>query len=138
MSATVTNHCFLLLKLNFNACNQFGLSVCVKLQMNHSKRLYLMHVNSIKKDTLWQAFILVFHLFPCMCVSICVRCMSCLSTRWKCYWDQENHLCVSSKDESTHNLLEVSNSYNINIPPHTASDVIQTLLSNISKCAVMI
>uniref|UniRef100_A0A8D3C3V4 Plexin D1 n=1 Tax=Scophthalmus maximus TaxID=52904 RepID=A0A8D3C3V4_SCOMX len=22
-------------------------------------------------------------------------CMSCLSTRWKCYWDQENHLCVS-------------------------------------------
>uniref|UniRef100_A0A8D3CHS3 Plexin D1 n=1 Tax=Scophthalmus maximus TaxID=52904 RepID=A0A8D3CHS3_SCOMX len=36
-------------------------------------------------------------------------CMSCLSTRWKCYWDQENHLCVSSKDESKHNLLEVSN-----------------------------
>uniref|UniRef100_A0A8D3AL35 Plexin D1 n=1 Tax=Scophthalmus maximus TaxID=52904 RepID=A0A8D3AL35_SCOMX len=33
-------------------------------------------------------------------------CMSCLSTRWKCYWDQENHLCVSSKDESKHNLLE--------------------------------
>uniref|UniRef100_A0A7N6FAA3 Sema domain-containing protein n=1 Tax=Anabas testudineus TaxID=64144 RepID=A0A7N6FAA3_ANATE len=37
-------------------------------------------------------------------------CESCLSTRWKCYWDQENHLCVSSKDESKHNLLEVSNS----------------------------
>lgn len=33
-------------------------------------------------------------------------CVSCLSTRWKCYWDQENHLCVSSKDESKHNLLE--------------------------------
>ncbi|GLD46284.1 plexin-D1, partial [Lates japonicus] len=33
-------------------------------------------------------------------------CVSCLSTRWKCYWDQENHLCVSSKDESKPNLLE--------------------------------
>uniref|UniRef100_A0AAQ5WZE6 Sema domain-containing protein n=1 Tax=Amphiprion ocellaris TaxID=80972 RepID=A0AAQ5WZE6_AMPOC len=33
-------------------------------------------------------------------------CVSCLSTRWKCYWDQENHLCVSTKDESKHNLLE--------------------------------
>uniref|UniRef100_A0A8C4EP07 Plexin D1 n=1 Tax=Dicentrarchus labrax TaxID=13489 RepID=A0A8C4EP07_DICLA len=38
-------------------------------------------------------------------------CVSCLSTRWKCYWDQENHLCVSNKDESKHNLLEVSNSF---------------------------
>lgn len=44
----------------------------------------------------------------CVCVSICNRCVSCLSTRWKCYWDQENHLCVSSKDESKHNLIEVS------------------------------
>uniref|UniRef100_A0A671VRB3 Plexin D1 n=1 Tax=Sparus aurata TaxID=8175 RepID=A0A671VRB3_SPAAU len=35
-------------------------------------------------------------------------CVSCLSTRWKCYWDQENHLCVSNKDESVHNLLEVN------------------------------
>ncbi|XP_061591845.1 plexin-D1 [Cololabis saira] len=33
-------------------------------------------------------------------------CVSCLSTKWKCYWDQENHQCVSSKDDSTHNLLE--------------------------------
>ncbi|XP_060912866.1 plexin-D1 [Labrus mixtus] len=33
-------------------------------------------------------------------------CLSCLSTRWKCYWDQENHLCVSNKDESKPNLLE--------------------------------
>ncbi|XP_049437468.1 plexin-D1 [Epinephelus fuscoguttatus] len=33
-------------------------------------------------------------------------CVSCLSTRWKCYWDPNNHLCVSSKDESKHNLLE--------------------------------
>ncbi|XP_070766265.1 plexin-D1 [Enoplosus armatus] len=33
-------------------------------------------------------------------------CVSCLSTRWKCYWDQENHLCVSNKDESKHSLLE--------------------------------
>ncbi|XP_056240547.1 plexin-D1 [Seriola aureovittata] len=35
-----------------------------------------------------------------------MSCVSCLSTRWKCYWDQENHLCVSSKDESKNNLLE--------------------------------
>ncbi|KAK2851599.1 hypothetical protein Q5P01_007875 [Channa striata] len=33
-------------------------------------------------------------------------CVSCLSTRWKCYWDPKKHLCVSSKDESKHNLLE--------------------------------
>ncbi|KAF3860638.1 hypothetical protein F7725_000893 [Dissostichus mawsoni] len=33
-------------------------------------------------------------------------CVSCLSTRWKCYWDPENHLCVSNKDESKHSLLE--------------------------------
>ncbi|XP_042347723.1 plexin-D1 isoform X2 [Plectropomus leopardus] len=33
-------------------------------------------------------------------------CVSCLSTRWKCYWDPDSHLCVSSKDESKHNLLE--------------------------------
>uniref|UniRef100_A0A8C6PPS0 Plexin D1 n=1 Tax=Nothobranchius furzeri TaxID=105023 RepID=A0A8C6PPS0_NOTFU len=38
-------------------------------------------------------------------------CMSCLSTRWKCYWDQENHLCLSSKDETKENLLEVSSSH---------------------------
>ncbi|KAG7228117.1 hypothetical protein INR49_013400 [Caranx melampygus] len=35
-----------------------------------------------------------------------MSCVSCLSTRWKCYWDQEYHLCVSNKDESKHNLLE--------------------------------
>lgn len=42
---------------------------------------------------------------------VCVhdRCVSCLSARWKCYWDQENHLCVSNKDESNLNLIEVSN-----------------------------
>ncbi|XP_058498972.1 plexin-D1 [Solea solea] len=33
-------------------------------------------------------------------------CVSCLSTRWKCYWDQENHLCVANKDETKPNLLE--------------------------------
>ncbi|XP_034028621.1 plexin-D1 [Thalassophryne amazonica] len=33
-------------------------------------------------------------------------CESCLSTRWKCYWDQQNHQCVSSKDDTKHNLLE--------------------------------
>uniref|UniRef100_A0A672ITK1 Sema domain-containing protein n=1 Tax=Salarias fasciatus TaxID=181472 RepID=A0A672ITK1_SALFA len=39
-----------------------------------------------------------------------MSCVSCLSARWKCYWDPENHLCVSSKDESKPGLLEVSNS----------------------------
>uniref|UniRef100_A0A667YH04 Plexin D1 n=1 Tax=Myripristis murdjan TaxID=586833 RepID=A0A667YH04_9TELE len=39
-------------------------------------------------------------------------CMSCLNTRWRCYWDQQSHTCISSKDESKHNLLEVSNSSN--------------------------
>ncbi|XP_034733685.1 plexin-D1 isoform X1 [Etheostoma cragini] len=33
-------------------------------------------------------------------------CVSCLSTRWKCYWDPDMYQCVSSKDESKHNLLE--------------------------------
>ncbi|KAM6925355.1 plexin-D1 [Xenentodon cancila] len=33
-------------------------------------------------------------------------CVSCLSTKWKCYWDPEKHQCVSSKDDSKHNLLE--------------------------------
>ncbi|CAJ1084926.1 plexin-D1 [Xyrichtys novacula] len=33
-------------------------------------------------------------------------CESCLRTRWKCFWDQENHLCVSNKNESKPNLLE--------------------------------
>uniref|UniRef100_A0A3B4UG02 Plexin D1 n=1 Tax=Seriola dumerili TaxID=41447 RepID=A0A3B4UG02_SERDU len=70
-----------------------------------------------------------------------MSCVSCLNTRWKCYWDQENHLCVSSKDESKNNLLEVSNapfsnpstkqtsggSDNIKIPQVKASDIIQTL-----------
>ncbi|XP_035511823.1 plexin-D1 [Morone saxatilis] len=46
-------------------------------------------------------------------------CVSCLSTRWKCYWDQENHLCVSSKDESKHNLLENATS----CPSLVASEV---------------
>uniref|UniRef100_A0A672ZR40 Sema domain-containing protein n=1 Tax=Sphaeramia orbicularis TaxID=375764 RepID=A0A672ZR40_9TELE len=76
-------------------------------------------------------------------------CVSCLSTRWKCYWDQQNHLCLSSKDESKNNLLEVRNSpyffykrqpnrrledlFNITIPLVSAADIIQTLLSNKSK-----
>ncbi|KAM4610879.1 plexin-D1 [Polymixia lowei] len=33
-------------------------------------------------------------------------CVSCLSTRWRCYWDQDSHSCLSSKDESKHSLLE--------------------------------
>ncbi|XP_011600897.1 plexin-D1 [Takifugu rubripes] len=37
-------------------------------------------------------------------------CVSCLSARWKCYWDQENHLCVSNKDESNLHLIESATS----------------------------
>uniref|UniRef100_A0A1A7YEL5 Plexin D1 n=1 Tax=Iconisemion striatum TaxID=60296 RepID=A0A1A7YEL5_9TELE len=46
-------------------------------------------------------------------------CMSCLSTRWKCYWDQENHLCLSNKDDTKENLLESAAS----CPSLIASDV---------------
>uniref|UniRef100_A0A3Q0RM74 Plexin D1 n=1 Tax=Amphilophus citrinellus TaxID=61819 RepID=A0A3Q0RM74_AMPCI len=60
-------------------------------------------------------------------------CMSCLSTRWKCYWDQKNHLCVSSKDDSNHNLLEVSNLLLI----HQSDVIILTVLSRNTKCSVM-
>uniref|UniRef100_A0A8C8CLJ4 Sema domain-containing protein n=1 Tax=Oncorhynchus tshawytscha TaxID=74940 RepID=A0A8C8CLJ4_ONCTS len=31
-------------------------------------------------------------------------CISCLSTRWRCYWDQDSHSCLSSKDDSKHSL----------------------------------
>uniref|UniRef100_A0A4W5MVV8 Plexin D1 n=1 Tax=Hucho hucho TaxID=62062 RepID=A0A4W5MVV8_9TELE len=33
-------------------------------------------------------------------------CISCLSTRWRCYWDQDSHSCLSAKDDSQHSLLE--------------------------------
>ncbi|XP_075956191.1 plexin-D1 [Anarhichas minor] len=46
-------------------------------------------------------------------------CVSCLSTRWKCYWDPDNHLCVSSKDESKPNVLENA----VSCPRLVASDV---------------
>ncbi|XP_013871381.1 plexin-D1 [Austrofundulus limnaeus] len=46
-------------------------------------------------------------------------CTSCLSTRWKCYWDQENHLCLSNKDDSKHHLIESAAS----CPHLIASDV---------------
>ncbi|CAB1336158.1 unnamed protein product [Coregonus sp. 'balchen'] len=43
-----------------------------------------------------------------MCVLLCVRCTSCLSTRWRCYWDQDSHSCLSTKDDSKPSLLENS------------------------------
>ncbi|XP_068602339.1 plexin-D1 [Brachionichthys hirsutus] len=46
-------------------------------------------------------------------------CLSCLSTRWKCYWDQENHLCVANKDESKHDLIENA----VSCPSLVASEV---------------
>uniref|UniRef100_A0A672ZNR2 Sema domain-containing protein n=1 Tax=Sphaeramia orbicularis TaxID=375764 RepID=A0A672ZNR2_9TELE len=76
------------IKLNFDVCNQLGLSDC-----GEAKGKDCIHVSQV---------------FPCLCMSD--RCVSCLSTRWKCYWDQQNHLCLSSKDESKNNLLEVRNS----------------------------
>ncbi|XP_076022659.1 plexin-D1 [Genypterus blacodes] len=33
-------------------------------------------------------------------------CTSCLGTKWKCYWDQQSHVCAAGKDEWKHNLLE--------------------------------
>uniref|UniRef100_A0A6Q2WRA6 Sema domain-containing protein n=1 Tax=Esox lucius TaxID=8010 RepID=A0A6Q2WRA6_ESOLU len=35
-------------------------------------------------------------------------CLSCLSTKWRCYWDIHSHSCLSTKDDSRHELLEVS------------------------------
>nr|XP_040048112.1 LOW QUALITY PROTEIN: plexin-D1 [Gasterosteus aculeatus aculeatus] len=46
-------------------------------------------------------------------------CVSCLSTKWKCYWDPDNHLCVSSKNESNTNLLENA----VSCPSLVASEV---------------
>lgn len=160
VSATVTNHYFLLFKLNFDACNQFGLSVYVIHESEcfscstFEKNVFTAW-EQIRGREIWQIClnaIRVSQHFPCVRVHLLYnRCVSCLSTRWKCYWDLENHLCVSNKDESKHNLLEVSNPSpprcfnpstkqtpedNIKIPPVRASDIIQTLLSN--KCAVMI
>uniref|UniRef100_A0A3P9ALZ6 Sema domain-containing protein n=1 Tax=Esox lucius TaxID=8010 RepID=A0A3P9ALZ6_ESOLU len=33
-------------------------------------------------------------------------CLSCLSTKWRCYWDIHSHSCLSTKDDSRHELLE--------------------------------
>ncbi|MEQ2220738.1 hypothetical protein ILYODFUR_008511 [Ilyodon furcidens] len=66
-------------------------------------------------------------------------CMSCLSIRWKCYWDQENHLCLSSKDDSKPNLLESDASCPILTPseaPPSPSGMAQDftmILSNIQE-----
>ncbi|XP_030640906.1 plexin-D1 [Chanos chanos] len=35
-------------------------------------------------------------------------CTKCLSTKWRCYWDQQRNLCVSSKDNIHGSLLENS------------------------------
>uniref|UniRef100_A0A672Q2P4 Plexin D1 n=1 Tax=Sinocyclocheilus grahami TaxID=75366 RepID=A0A672Q2P4_SINGR len=46
-------------------------------------------------------------------VSSC-RCTSCLSAAWRCYWDPQLSVCVSSKVNTPHALLEVSGA-----PSHT-------------------
>ncbi|KAJ8016168.1 hypothetical protein DPEC_G00004390 [Dallia pectoralis] len=33
-------------------------------------------------------------------------CLSCLSTKWRCYWDPDRHSCLSAKDDSRLVLLE--------------------------------
>ncbi|XP_015250226.1 PREDICTED: plexin-D1 isoform X1 [Cyprinodon variegatus] len=63
-------------------------------------------------------------------------CMSCLSTGWKCYWDQENHLCLSSKDESKLNLLESAASCPSLIPsdaPPSPSGMAQDFTMNLKN-----
>uniref|UniRef100_A0AAR2J7U4 Sema domain-containing protein n=1 Tax=Pygocentrus nattereri TaxID=42514 RepID=A0AAR2J7U4_PYGNA len=35
-------------------------------------------------------------------------CTSCLSTKWRCYWDQQQNSCVSDKDKAQGLVLEVS------------------------------
>ncbi|XP_036803315.1 plexin-D1 isoform X2 [Oncorhynchus mykiss] len=48
-----------------------------------------------------------------------IACISCLSTRWRCYWDQNSHSCLSTKDDSKPSLLENSAS----CPSLVAKDV---------------
>ncbi|CAG6021626.1 unnamed protein product [Menidia menidia] len=68
-----------------------------------------------------------------------MSCTRCLSSSWKCYWDQENHLCVSNKDDSKHNLLENATSCPSLVPlevPPSPSGMAQDftlLLSNIQE-----
>lgn len=118
MSATVTYHYFFLLKLHFDACNQFSLCVCFALRVTHSEpHTQLLHGNGSQGDNrgvenwpdLATTDLAPFEFFVSSCILFYFfRCMSCLSTRWKCYWDQENHLCLSNKDDSKHHLIEVS------------------------------
>uniref|UniRef100_A0A4W4DQ77 Sema domain-containing protein n=1 Tax=Electrophorus electricus TaxID=8005 RepID=A0A4W4DQ77_ELEEL len=35
-------------------------------------------------------------------------CTSCLSTKWRCYWDQQSNACISDKDNVQGMVLEVS------------------------------
>lgn len=60
-----------------------------------------------KMVQIWQPLTLLLSVFVCPHFDF-VRCVSCLSTRWKCYWDQANHLCLSNKEDSKPNLIEVS------------------------------
>ncbi|CAB1442569.1 unnamed protein product [Pleuronectes platessa] len=65
-----------------------------------------------------------------------MACVSCLSTRWKCYWDQEKHLCVSAKDDSRHNLLENAASCPslvISEVPPTPSEMAQDFIISLSN-----
>lgn len=65
------------------------------------------------------------------CLFLLLRCVSCLSTKWKCFWDQENHRCVSSKEESKNKLLEVRNQEDLgpadqSRPVHTSALLVWT------------
>lgn len=70
-----------------------------------------------KMVQIWQPLTLLLSVFVCVLTFDFVRCVSCLSTRWKCYWDQENHLCLSSKEDSKPNLIEVSMMYEADTCP---------------------
>lgn len=76
VSATVTNHYFLLLKLNFDACNHFGLSVDITLNQwirvftcSICERLFLQHVNRSEGENMAE---LAKHDSHCWTLSVCV------------------------------------------------------------------
>ncbi|RXN12600.1 plexin-D1 [Labeo rohita] len=64
-------------------------------------------------------------------------CTSCLSTPWRCYWDPQLNMCVSSKDNMPRLLLENSSScpsmlaYDVSPLPTGSTHVFSLKLENI-------
>lgn len=75
MHLNVTNHYFLLLKLNFDACNQVCLSALLSKWITNQTlfpELELItgsNCTEAKTGLIWQYFVLVSQLFMCMCVT---------------------------------------------------------------------